>query len=89
MTVTTFRNCGTYGGYQAHHRAAEPACGPCRAANAAYSAATRAINPAARDRVRWLNATRGRALERLAREHPHRFLDLLADERKERRRDLP
>ena len=82
MTVTTFRNCGTYGGYQAHRRVHEPACEPCLAANAAESARYR-TNPAARDRVRWLNKTRGRALERLAREHPRRFLELLAAEREE------
>ena len=82
-TVTTFRSCGTYAGYQAHRRAHEPACDQCRAANAAYSALCRAVNPAVRDRVRWLNKTRGRALERLAREHQRRFLELLAAERED------
>jgi len=77
-----FAGCGTYGGYKAHRRIGEPACEACRTANAAVSARYRAVNPAARDKSRWLNATRGRALEQLAREYPRRFLELLDNERK-------
>jgi hypothetical protein len=75
--------CGTYAGYQAHLRRGETTCGPCRKAAAGYSASLRAASPARRAKDRWWKKTRQKALERLAAEHPARFLHLIDEERAE------
>lgn len=69
--------CGTYGGYQAHHRRNEPACDPCLKANAAYHANRRATDPAARERDNKRSAVYSKALWQLSREYPARFLELV------------
>lgn len=66
-------------------RRAEPLDDECKRAyrdyQRAYRRAYRARNPEARERDRWFNNTRGRALERLAREYPERMAQLVAEER--------
>jgi hypothetical protein len=55
---------GTYGGYQAHRRLDETACGPCLRANSNYKIKQRSTG---------VENARERALRRLARLHPSEF----------------
>jgi hypothetical protein len=74
--------CGTYSAYQRHVRTGETPCEPCRAAAAVKQREYRQNNPDAYRRELDSRAARDRALERLAREYPHRFAELVADERR-------
>lgn len=61
--------CGTYAGYQAHKRCEEQACGPCKAAAAAYMRQHRA-RPEVAEKEKARREARRRALSRLARVYP-------------------
>jgi len=71
---------GTYAGYQTHKRRGQLPCEPCRQANAEYQR-NRRTSPAAHEADLYWNRTRHRALERLSREFPRRFRELLIEER--------
>ena len=74
---------GTTAGYQAHRRAKESACDPCRQAQAAASAARRR-NPAhlARQRLKAYAAQAARV--RLVQMYPDVYAELFADEKRKR-----
>lgn len=74
--------CGTYAAEQRHRRRGEPVDEACRAARREYMSTYRA-DPEVQKRDRWWNATRVRALERLATEHPERLAEILAEVRAE------
>jgi hypothetical protein len=70
---------GTYAGHQRHGFLGVPVCDACRAAAAAYQRNRRSAQPAARSADGYWNRTRHMALERLAREYPQRFAEILAE----------
>ena len=73
--------CGTYGGYQKHRRQGEPACEPCRKANANYHRGYRASGAEPYLKSLEVEKARTRALYRLAERHPVEFAALFADEK--------
>ena len=79
MSAVLDERCGTYAGVQQHRKRREPACDLCRQAARDYMRGLRTREGPSRDR--WWNKTRGAALERLAKEYPERFAQLLAEER--------
>lgn len=68
--------CGTYGGYQSHHRRNEKACDPCKAAFAAGIKDYRS-DPVVKARNTHRQKIHARAMRQLAREYPARFLELV------------
>ena len=76
--------CGTQAGYQAHRKRGEAACEDCREANRRYGQVWNEQNPGRRAGYKAAhearNAVRDRALERLAREYPERFMEIFYEE---------
>lgn len=72
--------CGTYGGYKAHRKRGENACGPCSEALREYQAAWRKRNPKREARSASRQMARDRALRQLARLYPATFRDLYKQE---------
>lgn len=72
--------CGTYSGYQRHRRLGELTCDACRKANREYQRQHRASRPDLRAVQQERHRARQRALWRLAREYPERYLRLTAEE---------
>jgi hypothetical protein len=72
--------CGTHPGYQAHRKRGEDACEACKAANREYMNDWMARNPEKRAAYKQKAVIRDRALERLAREYPERFMELYFEE---------
>jgi hypothetical protein len=71
--------CGTYAGWQAHQRAGVKACEPCRLARNEWTREHRR-KPEVAEKRRAVVRARDRALARLAREYPARYLQLLREE---------
>jgi hypothetical protein len=71
---------GSYAGYQWHRRNNEDPCLECRLANRSHQARWRAENPDKHTRQQRVQAARRRALNKLAKLHPHDMLDLYQDE---------
>lgn len=80
---------GTYAGWNQHNRRGERPCQRCMDAQAEYMRTRRAGDPIARRQDKWWNHTRRTALDRLAREYPERFAEILAEVRREERPDRP
>ena len=76
--------CGTNAGYQAHRKRGEPACEACRTASRTYQRSWNARHPgqaaAYKDTYKRTAAIRDRAIERLVREYPERFMELYYEE---------
>jgi hypothetical protein len=72
---------GTYAAYQRHKREGVPPCEQCRQANTRYQRRFLAFRPEVREAGRARHRERSRALERLAREYPKRFQELVEEER--------
>lgn len=70
--------CGTPGGYQRHRKAGEPACEPCRAAQAGYIRQYR-TDPEVREQTLRENAARTKALWALARRYPNDYRELVRE----------
>lgn len=79
-TATEAIEHGTYGGYQKCVGRPEGSCEPCRKAAREYIRQYRK-DPSVREKDRFANKTRTRALERLAKEYPARFLEILDEVR--------
>jgi hypothetical protein len=76
-----YDDCGTYAAYQRHVKEDTKIDEACRVAKNVYAQELRERNPGLRARERRDAAARGRALTRLAREHPDEYSRLLEDER--------
>lgn len=74
--------CGTYAGYQRHHRHGEYACVDCKEANRLYHAKIRAEKPEFRAEEKRRQAARDRALARLSRKFPRTYRKYYAEELK-------
>lgn len=72
--------CGTHAGRTAHQRRGEKPCDACAAAYNKYTRELRLRSPYYREQADRRVAARRAALERLARENPERFKELVADE---------
>jgi hypothetical protein len=79
MTALAIADCGTTAGYHRHIRNGEEACQSCRDAWAAYHRKYR-TQPEQQRKALARNAARTRALNRLAKEYPDRFRELVAEE---------
>jgi len=72
--------CGTTAGYQRHLRNGETADRACLDAVSEYQRNYRQANPRYKVRARRRDVIRQRAMRRLAREYPARYLQLLDEE---------
>ena len=72
--------CGTYAGWQRHHKLNSEACEPCKEARRTYMREYRKRNPTYADKGRQSRTARGRAMTRLAREYQARFYELYREE---------
>jgi hypothetical protein len=72
--------CGTYGGYQRHHRRGEKPCDPCRDAATAYNRDRRKRLPHSYRREYAYAKAQTRAAWRLVDRHRDEFRELVKEE---------